>query len=139
MKRSGYQLVSDFIRILNGLPAYQLSSTSISRRVFKLFRYKEILLYVKGRAASPYRWGVTKNVVDRLESQSLPWCVVLLFDSPETGYFLTSNDVNFYISSVWCLGSDGDYKPATGSYLSNNSPFHSLDEFLDQVNNFIPS
>jgi hypothetical protein len=74
-----------------------------------------------------------KKVINRLQAQSMPWFVILLFDTPETGFLLTENDVRNYISSVWPLGNDGDYKPATGTYLLNNSPFDSIYKLIDQI------
>jgi hypothetical protein len=88
------------------------------------------LLYVKGRSGAPYRWGVTANVIARLRGQTLPWNIVLLYESKDTGYFLTSGDVLHCIQSVWPLGADGDYKVATGSYLSRAAPFSSFPALL---------
>ena len=138
-KLTGSQLVSEFIRCSKELPNYSVTHSSISRNVFNFSGNFESLIYVKGRATKPHRWGVTKNVVRRLEAQNIPWFVILLFDTPETGYLLSQSDVEYYISSVWPLGSDGDYKPATGSYLSNNSPFNSIDMFVDQIEALITS
>ncbi|MFH1931714.1 MAG: hypothetical protein ABIN18_09030 [Pseudomonadota bacterium] len=132
-KLTGIQLVSEFIRLFSTLPNYSVTSSSISRNVFRLSGNFESLIYVKGRAEEPHRWGVTKNVVKRLEDQSTPWFVILLFNTPETGYLLSQGDVRSYISSVWPLGSDGDYKTAPGSYLSNNVPFNSIGIFIDQI------
>jgi len=132
-KLTGSQIVNEFIQRLSIIPNYNISYSSISRNVYKISSNYESLLYVKGRAEEPHRWGVTKNVIKRLEDQYIPWFVILLFNTPETGYLLTESDVRSYISSVWPLGSDGDYKTAPGSYLSNNFPFHSLDIFLEQI------
>src|SRR5437588_8846375 len=88
------------------------------------------LLYVKGRDEAPYRWGVTANVVARLKGQTLSWNTVLLYESRDTGYFLTSGDVLYCIQKVWPLGADGDYKPATGTYLSRATPFSSFPALL---------
>jgi len=133
-KLSGSQIVSCFISELNiGSNTEVTRQTSISRNVFNVVNKKEALIYVKGRACEPYNWGVTKNVVDRLMSQPIQWFVVLLYDSQNTGYLLSGQDVEAYIAGVWPLGADGDYKPSTGTYLENNSPFNSIDMFLDQL------
>ena len=138
-KLTGSQLVSEFIRFLNTLPNYSVTSSSISRNVFRLSGNFESLIYVKGRAEEPHRWGVTKNVINRLEDQNIPWFVILLFNTPETGYLLSQSDVRSYISSVWPLGSDGDYKTAPGSYLSNIVPFNSISIFIDQIEGLMTS
>jgi len=121
------------------LPNFNVTSSSISKNVFRLSGNFESLIYVKGRGEEPHRWGVTKNVVKRLEDQNIPWFVILLFNTPETGYLLSQSDVRSYISSVWPLGSDGDYKTASGSYLSNNAPFHSISIFSDQIEGLMTS
>jgi hypothetical protein len=70
------------------------------------------LLYVKGSGTYPPRWGVTSNVVDRLRQRNKPGVVILLFESPNYGYVLSSADVEHYIrNDVWPLAKDGDYKP----------------------------
>ena len=66
----------------------------------------------------------------RLNQQRLKWFVVLLYESEDHGYFLTADDVGYYIRTTWPIGKDGDYKPATGSYLANHSPFSSIDQLL---------
>lgn len=132
-KLTGSQLVSEFIRRLAALEGHSVSRSSISRNVFRFSGDSDVLIYVKGRAEEPHRWGVTVNVIKRLEDQDTPWFVILLYNTPETGYLLCQDDVGSYISSVWPLGSDGDYKTAPGSYLSKNSPFHSMSMFLEQL------
>lgn len=133
-KLSGSQIVSHFISKLSTRSNTEVTrESSVSRNVFKFENNSDALIYVKGRACEPHKWGVTKNVVARLKSQPVQWFVVLLYDSPTTGYLLTEKDVDNYIAGVWPLGADGDYKPATGTYLENNSPFDSIDLFLDQL------
>ena len=90
-------------------------------------------MYVKARSAHPIRWGVTKNVIDRLKNQNLPWYVILLFLSHESGYLLSMDDANYYIKNVWPLGADGDYKPSEGSYLSRNRPSNSLLSVMEEL------
>src|SRR2546425_764211 len=117
---TGFQIVRGFVSELTkrGLTA---TSTGVSQNVWRATgtigsRRLDSLLYVKGRAESPYRWGVTANVVARLRGQSVPWNTVLLYESKDMGYFLSSAYVLRCIKGVWPLGADGDYKPAVGSY-----------------------
>lgn len=131
----GIKIVNDFVYALNALNGITINQTIISRNVFELKSTVNYLLYIKGRAAQPYRWGITANVVDKLKSQHKNWCVILLFDSCNKGYLLTPQDVEFYIQNVWPLGRDGDYKPATGSYLSMNVALHSINEIIKQFQN----
>lgn len=87
------------------------------------------LIYFKVRSALPYKWGVTANRIKELNISNKKWHLVLLYESPSTGYFLTSEEVNRYLT-IWPLANDGDYKPAAGSYLDFNEPFLSFPEFL---------
>jgi len=129
----GTQILSSFKTALRDQLGISLKPTSISRQVYQLETNNNCLLYVKTRSDYPIKWGVTKNVIDRLSNQDLPWAVILLFLSHESGYLLSSDDVEYYINNVWPLGSDGDYKPAEGSYLSRNYPFNSVLSLLDEI------
>jgi len=129
----GTALVKSFIGSLNARIDTKVIQTPISRHVFEYTGQGNLLLYVKGRAEQPLRWGVTANVIKRIQSQGKTWLVILLFESYDSGYFLTQNEVESYIRNVWPLAKDGDYKPAVGSYLSGKQPFHSIQEFVDAV------
>lgn len=129
----GSEIVKEFIQVLNVRGGISVLRTSISQNVFEYNGRNKALLYVKGRAQEPYSWGVTKNVIQRLREESKPWVVVLLFESHEKGFLLTSKDTEHYIDDVWPLGTDGDYKPATGNYLANNPPIYSLDSMVEKI------
>lgn len=88
------------------------------------------LAYIKVRSERPFRWGVTANRIDELKQSCKDWVIVLLHETPETGYLLTSDNVDCYLP-IWPLGSDGDYKVGPGSYLKFNRPFYSFNEFID--------
>lgn len=129
----GSQIVSNFKRELENQFKLSVKVTSISRQVFEIEGTKKCLLYVKARSAHPIRWGVTANVIKRLKDQQLPWAVILLFLSHESGYLLLSDDVEYYIKNIWPLGSDGDYKPSEGNYLIRNYPFNSMASLIEEV------
>lgn len=133
MSTKGAQLVSDFIQALNAQNGIMANRTVISRNVFEFNGKGKSLLYVKGRAEHPYRWGVTANVINSLQAQPKNWMVILLFESHEKGYLLNSRDVEYYIHKVWPLGTDGDYKPATGPYLSRNMALNSMLDFIKEI------
>lgn len=131
----GAAIVQKFIRAIAQDPL-SLSGSGISRNVWRLegrVERTEVrgLLYVKGRAAPPLKWGVTGTVVERLQAQRSPWMLVLLHETHDCGYLLRDKEVIERIQgSVWPLGRDGDYKPAAGRYLANAGHFTSLQEFL---------
>lgn len=129
----GDKIVADFVQKVGTRPGVNVVRTPISRNVFEVTGSFNCFLYIKARAEYPLRWGVTANVLNRLKKHDKPWVVILLFVSSDSGYLLSSSDVEYYVSKVWALGADGDYKPASGSYLSKNTPFHSFDEFFNQL------
>lgn len=129
----GTQLVRGFVQALQSAKDIKIKQSTISRNIFEYIGKRNCLLYVKGRAEHPYRWGVTANVIDRLKAQPKSWMVILLFESHDQGYLLSSNDVEHYIQKVWPLAADGDYKPATGSYLSRNTALYSMQEFIQTI------
>ena len=129
----GSQIVSNFKRELEKQFNLSVKFTSISRQVFEIDGAIKCLLYVKARSAHPIRWGVTANVINCLKDQKIPWAVILLFLSHESGYLLFSDDVEYYIKHVWPLGSDGDYKPSEGNYLSRNYPFNSMASLMEEM------
>jgi len=129
----GTELVKGFIGALNKQAGAGVTRASISQNVFEYTGQGNMLLYVKGRAEEPLRWGVTANVIQRLQSQAKPWFVILLFESHDHGYLLSEADVEYCIGGVWALGKDGDYKPSSGSYLSRKQPFYSIQGFLNAI------
>jgi hypothetical protein len=108
------------------------STRRMSRNIIELSGSINCLIYFKVRSEEPYRWGVTANRIKELEQAGKKWVLVLLYESPNTGYLITAEDVNRYLS-IWPLGSDGDYKVGPGSYLRFNRPFHSFSEFFNSL------
>jgi len=106
-------------------------SGRISKNILEISGSIECIIYFKVRSARPYKWGVTANRILELIKSNKEYYLILLYESPHTGYFLTSEDVNRYLS-IWPLARDGDYKPAVGSYLQFNQPFLSFPELLDR-------
>ena len=107
-------------------------SGRISKNILEISGSINCLIYFKVRSAIPYKWGVTANRILELIKSNNKFNLILLYESPETGYFLTSEEVNRYLS-IWPLARDGDYKPAAGSYLQFNEPFLSFSELLDYL------
>ncbi len=131
---TGAQIVRNFLSALRA-SGLTVAPSGISQNVWRVTgsvdsRHLDCLLYVKGRAEAPYRWGVTANVIGRLKGQSRPWKTVLLYERKDTGYLLSSVDTLYCANSVWPLGADGDYKPAAGSYLSRAATFGSINAIL---------
>lgn len=107
----------------------------LSRSIIELSGSINCLIYFKVRSEEPYRWGVTVNRIKELKQSKKKWVLVLLYESPNTGYLITEKEINRYLS-IWALGSDGDYKVGPGSYLQFNKPFHSFTEFINSLLSF---
>lgn len=129
----GNTIVREFVERLRKTPGLSVKYSSVSRNVVDVGGRVDCLAYVKGRGEAPYRWGVTANVISRLRRQSRRWFVVLLYESADTGYFLTPKQVGHNITHVWPLGKDGDYKPSSGTYLAASTHFFSFKAFLAEV------
>ena len=112
-------------------PWYQ-GTRRISRNIIELSGSINCLIYYKVRSEKPYRWGVTANRIDELKNSGMKWTLVLFYGSPDTGYLITAENVNRYLS-IWPRGNDGDYKVGPGSYLKFNKSFHSFSEFLNSL------
>lgn len=102
------------------------------RNIIELSGSISCLIYFHVRSEKPYRWGVTANRINELNQSGRKWFLVLLYESPNTGYLITAEDVNHYLS-IWPLGNDGDYKVGPDSYLRFNRPFPSFFEFLNSL------
>ncbi|MCK4436454.1 HNH endonuclease [bacterium] len=93
------------------------------------------LLYFKIRSESPYRWGVTKNRIEELQTSGKKWFIVLLLETPNNGYLLTDQDVERYVNeSLWPLGrgkNKNEYKISTGKTLQYSKPFHTVGDFIN--------
>ena len=81
----------------NNLDGENLNITKLSgtpRRSNNLleinFKKNPTILYVKESNSSPGFWGLTKNQLDRLNNSQIPWFIVLLLKSKDSGFFLSS-------------------------------------------------
>ena len=92
------------------------------------------LLYFKIRSEAPYRWGVTNNRIEELKASRKKWFVVLLYETPHSGYLLTPSDVHRYVKeNLWPLGrgkNKNEYKIGPTKTLQYNEPFHTLRDFI---------
>ena len=98
------------------------------------FKKNPTILYVKESNSSPGFWGLTKNQLDRLNNFQIPWFIVLLLKSKDSGFLLSSKEVNTRIQdSTFELSKDGDYKVNEISDLNSNMSFRGIKNLLDCV------
>lgn len=97
---------------------------------------KLTVLYVKefNVPGRPGFWGLTRNQVNRLESTTARWLVVLLLRSSTTGYVLAATQVLQLIADgSFELSRDGDYKVNEDLDLIPEQRFQSLTELLNRI------
>ena len=102
--------------------------------ILELSGYIDCLLYFKIRSAAPYRWGITKNRIEEIENSHKKWFVALLYETPDNGYLLSSDEVRSYIrKGLWPLGrgrNRNEYKIRPGTPLQYNQPFNKFSKFM---------
>ena len=109
-----------------------------TKNIIKLDGYLNCLLYFKIRSGKPYRWAATKSRIEELQASGKKWFIVLLLETPNNGYLLTSKDVDRYIDEgLWPMGRDkknkNEYKISTGKTLQYNHPFHTSEDFINSL------
>lgn len=108
-----------------------------TNNIIELLGRINCLLYFKIRSEAPHRWGVTKNRIEELQTSGKKWFIVLLFETPNSGYLLTPQHVKRYINeSLWPLGRDknkNEYKISTGKTLQYNEPFYTFGDFINSL------
>ena len=111
-----------------------------TKNIIELNGSLNCLLYFKIRSEEPYRWGVTKSRIEELQASGKKWFIVLLFETPNNGYLLTSKDVERYINEgLWPMGRDeknkNEYKISKGKPLKNKHPFNTSEDFINSLIN----
>jgi hypothetical protein len=120
---------------LNEFPAtFNSEIKRMTGKVFQVSGQVSCLFYIKERKSTNQNWGVTKNVHDKLKKQNRPWILLLLSASPPS-YFLTSDNVEYYIKNRWTLNKDGDYK--TSPTFPEENEFATLGQFKSKIEQFI--
>lgn len=139
--KADQKIQSEFISLLrqagekNGF-RYQFwyqGTRQMSTHIIELSGSINYLIYFKVRSEEPYSWGVTANRVAELNQSGRKWVLALLYESANTGYLITAEDVNRY-KSIWSL-HQGDYKVGPGRRLRFNRPFRSFSEFVNSLLN----
>ena len=113
-----------------------------TKNIIELNGSLNCLFYFKIRSEEPYRWGVTKSRIEELQASGKKWFIVLLFETPNNGYLLTSKDVERYIDEgLWPMGRDkknkNEYKISPGKALQHQLRFYTFDDFINSLINNI--
>lgn len=122
---TGNQIVKEFVQKLSSFNGINLKKSNLSRmgRVYELSGKIDCLLYIKAIAHPPHHWGITKHTVEKIETISVPWFIILLYDSPETGYVISSSEYYKKIRDHIWPDAQGDYKISEGKSLKGIPKF----------------
>lgn len=134
---NGNQLVKKFIDELSKVQNINITPSNISRmrKVFQLSGRINSIIYIKSIAKYPYYWGITKNTVDKIIEQNIPWSIILLFKTQQTGFFISSNEYFDRVNkSLWPF-HQGDYKITEGKSLVGLPKFSTIDELVNLLLN----
>ena len=130
---NGNQIVKELVEALSAVSDLTVTPSSVSkkRRVFQLDGRFNGFIFLHGIAKYPHHWGITENTMSKIESQHKPWAVILLHDSKDTGYIISSVEAHNRIAkSLWPF-KQGDYKITEGKSLVDIPHFSSVNELLD--------
>jgi hypothetical protein len=134
---NGNQLVKKFIDELSKVQNINITPSNISKRrkVFQLSGRINSIIYIKSIAHYPYYWGITKNTVDKIIEQNIPWSIILLFKTQQTGFFISSNEYFDRVNkSLWPF-HQGDYKITEGKSLVGLPKFSTINELVNLLIN----
>jgi len=128
----GNSLVEGLKESLSGLQATEVVYSNISKmkRVFQLKGKLNGFIFVKTRTQLPYHWGITKNTVDKIKTKRKPWCVILLYESPNKGFVISPEDYNKKTQSNLWPYAQGDYKISYGKSLIGIPEFKTVEKLF---------
>ncbi|MBA7631580.1 hypothetical protein ES703_39112 [subsurface metagenome] len=130
---NGNQLVRELIEELSKIPNLSVTQSSISKRgrVFQLEGKINGFIYVHAIASSRrHYWGITKNTAKKIKAQKKPWCVILLYESKNTGYVISSAEYHKRIKEGLWPYKQGDYKISERKSLFGVPNFSKVDELV---------
>ena len=120
-------------------PVRQDNTLGQSRRALDIFRKTDhgrhgawMLYYVIAGQEEDGTWELNPSIIfdlyDCTELSSYDWGIVLLDDSPDSGYFLSGRHVNL-VRQKWPKTDDGNYKLTEKDLkTSDPTPFKSLED-----------
>jgi hypothetical protein len=113
---------------VTGLPEHYFKPI---KNIVKFSGSINCLAYIKVCSGKKHSWGITENRIRKLEGSGEDWVVILLYETPNTGYLLSADDVDRG-SSAWTVRKDGDYKVNPGN-IDFYKPFTSFQKLIDQL------
>ena len=128
----GNQLVQELIKDLSKIKGLTVTNSEISkkRKVFQLSGKLNGFIYVKAIAGCRHNWGITINTVDKIETRKRPWCVILIYESKQTGYVISYNEYHEKVGKDLWPSAQGDYKISERKSLVETPGFSTVDELV---------
>ena len=132
MDMNGDQLIKELVNKLSALSGISIKPSTISKmgKVYLLGGRLNGHVYLKAIARYPHRWGITKNTIDKIEAANRPWCILLLHDSEDTGYVISSPEYRERVAMKLWPFHQGDYKITEGKSLRGIPHFSFIDQLL---------
>ena len=129
---NGNQLVRELKKELSKSQDFSVTQSIISKRgkVFQLHGKVNAFIYVHAIASRRHYWGITKNTVDKIQTQRNPWCVILLYESKNTGYVISSAEYHKRIKEGLWPYKQGDYKISEKKSLFGIPKFSTVDKLV---------
>lgn len=86
------------------------------------------LAYIKVRNNAKGFWGLNPNQVRAMQKSKLPWCLILLHGTDQTGFFVGSEVAENAMGGDWRPGHDAEFKVNENAVqsLAQNEPYPAL-------------
>ncbi len=128
----GNQLVKELIKDLSKIKGLTITNPGISqkKKVFQLSGKLNGFIYVKAIAGCRHNWGITINTVDKIETRKRPWCIILIYESKQTGYVISHDEYREKVGKgLWPI-AQGDYKICERKSLAGEPGFSTVKELF---------
>ena len=128
----GNQLVKELVKDLSKIKGLTVTNPGISKKnkVFQLSGKLNGFIYVKAIASCRHNWGITINTVDKIETRKIAWCVILIYESKQTGYVISYKEYREKVGKDLWPRAQGDYKISEGKSLPGTPGFSTVNELV---------
>ncbi|MHC4111537.1 MAG: hypothetical protein ACYSUY_10695 [Planctomycetota bacterium] len=128
----GNQLVKELVKDLSRIKGLTVTNPGIStkKKVFQLSDKLNGFIYVKAIAGCKHNWGITIKTVKKIETHKRPWCVILIYESKQTGYVISHNEYHEKVGKDLWPVAQGDYKISERKSLVGTPSFLTVNELV---------
>ena len=121
-------------KFLNALNAQRLESNKYRGQSLYEIKsgVKTFYVYIKVSTTKEGFWGLTKNLIDKLNIEGKKYKVVLLKGDENTAYILSSNEIKLLVPKL-PLSRDGYYKLTETNPLLTSTIITSFEEIKSSL------